>query len=133
LLARVHACIQKNPPGERRAGARPNAYDAELVELRDALAEAKAEDIPPLVEQMARVAALAASRRRDEKLPVDPASPYFAHLRLREPLRAGGSGAGTVAAAGEPNQRVRDVLIGRRGYIDRAARGQSVGWRDGAV
>src|SRR4029079_2882013 len=60
------------------------AYDQELLALRDQVAEAKPEDVAPLVEQMARVAALAAGRRREVALPVDPASPYFAHMRLRE-------------------------------------------------
>jgi DNA helicase-2/ATP-dependent DNA helicase PcrA len=110
LLARVHAAIDRRTAS--LAGAPPNArnaYDAELLELRDALAEAKPEDIPPLVEQMARVSALAASRRRDEKLPIDPASPYFAHLRLRDAPRPAGGGP----PRGE--SRARDVLIGRRG------------------
>jgi DNA helicase-2/ATP-dependent DNA helicase PcrA len=120
ILARVHLAIERRAPAS--LAPQPNAYDAELLELRDALAEAKPEDIPPLVEQMARVAALAASRRRDEKLPVDPASPYFAHLRLREPVRGAPS-----------RERTRDVLIGRRGFIDRASRVQIVDWRDAPV
>jgi DNA helicase-2/ATP-dependent DNA helicase PcrA len=122
VLSRVHRAV------DRRAAtphpATPNAYDAELLELRDALAEAKPEDIPPLVEQMARVSALAASRRRDEKLPIDPASPYFGHLRLRDPEGRSPPGA---------PPRVRDVLIGRRGFIDRGARVQIVDWRDAPV
>src|SRR5205823_3169435 len=53
LLLRVrHALEHLREGGMRRGTWQPNAYDAELVELRDALAEAKPEDIPPLVEQM---------------------------------------------------------------------------------
>src|SRR6516162_2679141 len=78
-------------------------YDQDLIDLRDQVAEAKPEDVAPLVEQMTRASAIAARRGRGRELPVDPASPYFAHLRLRE----GG--------------KERDVLIGKRGHIDRAA------------
>src|SRR5690348_9300455 len=59
-------------------------YDRELVELRDLIAEAKPEDLPPLIEQMARLQAIAARRGRSRTLPVDPNAPYFAHMRLKE-------------------------------------------------
>ncbi|HKA86320.1 MAG TPA: ATP-binding domain-containing protein [Haliangiales bacterium] len=74
-------------------------YDRELIELRDSMGEAKPEDLPSLVEQMARVQAIAARRGRSRSLPVDPLSPYFAHIRLRE------------------GDRERDVLLGRRGFV----------------
>src|SRR5262245_7178896 len=90
-------------------------YDQELIDLRDQVAEAKPEDVAPLVEQMTRASAIAARRGRGRELPVDPASPYFAHLRLRE----GG--------------KERDVLIGKRGLIDRAAGVQIVDWRNAPV
>jgi DNA helicase-2/ATP-dependent DNA helicase PcrA len=90
-------------------------YDRELLDLRDQVAEAKPEDVAPLVEQMTRASAIAARRGRGRELPIDPASPYFAHLRLRE----GG--------------RERDVLIGKRGLIDRAAGVQIVDWRNAPV
>ncbi len=71
---------------------------------------------------MTRVQALAAGRRGGKvALPIDVASPYFAHLRLRAQGRAG-----------EP-PREQDVLIGRRGLIDRAAGVQIVDWRDAPV
>ena len=99
-------------------------HDQELLELRDAIAEAKPEDLAPLVEQMARVTALAAGRRGKQLTPVDLQTPYFAHLRLRSTLgRAGRGNSG----------RSRDVLIGRRGFIDRAADIQIVDWRDAPV
>src|SRR5215475_9168964 len=64
-------------------------------------AEARAEDLPPLIEQMTRLAALKARLGGGKSLPVDITSPYFAHMRLKE---AGKS---------------RDVMIGKRGFIDR--------------
>jgi DNA helicase-2/ATP-dependent DNA helicase PcrA len=90
-------------------------YDQELISLRDQVAEAKPEDVAPLVEQMARASAVAARRGRSRALPVDLRSPYFAHMRLTE----GG--------------RERDVLIGKRGHIDRAAGIHIVDWRNAPV
>ena len=90
-------------------------YDEALISLRDQMAEAKPEDLPALVEQMTRVAALAGRYGKGRDLPVDPTSPYFAHLRLQE------------------GPRNRDVLIGKRGYIDRERRVQIVDWRNAPV
>jgi DNA helicase-2/ATP-dependent DNA helicase PcrA len=103
------------PEKERQAGL----HDAELLELRDAIAEAKPEDLAPLVEQMARVAAVAAGRRGKVVAPIDIQMPYFAHLRLRP--------------SAPPKALPRDVLIGRRGLIDRSAGIQIVDWRDAPV
>lgn len=102
-----------------RGEGRSLAHDAELIELRDAIAEAKPEDVAPLVEQMARVSAVAAGRRGKAAAPIDVQTPYFAHLRIRPstPARA----------------PARDVLIGRRGLIDRNAGIQIVDWRDAPV
>jgi len=90
-------------------------YDAELIELRDAVAEARAEDLPPLVEQMARVQALAAQRGRGDETPIDPRSPYFGHLRLEE-----------FSAA-------RDVLLGKHTYLAPDADIRIVDWRHAPV
>jgi DNA helicase II / ATP-dependent DNA helicase PcrA len=100
--------------GDGRAGVAAD-YDRELVELRDAIAEAKPEDLAPLVEQMARLQAIAARRGRSRALPVDPMSPYFAHLRLRE------------------GDRRRDVLIGKRGFVERGGAVPIVDWRNAPV
>lgn len=97
----------------------PDQTDAELLELRDALAEAKPEDIAPLIEQMTRLSAVAAGRRGKVVAPVDIQAPYFAHLRLRP--------------SHPPKASARDVLIGRRGFIDRGAGIQIVDWRDAPV
>lgn len=126
LLARVEEAMARRG-AEADEGPRPGiAYDQELIALRDQIAEARLEDQAPLVEQMARVAALAAGRKRETALPVDPGSPYFAHMRLREPEPG-------PPSPGPRPERVRDVLIGKRGYIDRAAGVQIVDWRDAPV
>jgi DNA helicase-2/ATP-dependent DNA helicase PcrA len=90
-------------------------YDAELIELRDAVAEARAEDLPPLVEQMTRVQALAAQRGRGDETPIDPLSPYFGHLQLEE------SGS------------TRDVLMGKRTYLAPDSDIRIVDWRHAPV
>ena len=98
--------------------ARPRTFvdDARtLIELRDALAEAKPEDQGPLLADMHRVEALSRQRGKGEGLPVDRRSPYFAHLRLRE------------------GDRLRDVLIGQRGFVERGGGVQIVDWRNAPV
>src|SRR5215203_2351909 len=89
--------------GEENEGPRIGAsdLDADLLSLRDQISEARAEDLPPLVEQMTRLAALKARIGGGKSLPIDIASPYFAHMRLRE------------------HGKSRDVMIGKRGFIDR--------------
>jgi DNA helicase-2/ATP-dependent DNA helicase PcrA len=63
--------------------------DEDLLSLRDQIAEARPEDLPPLIEQMTRLAALRSRLGGGKSLPVDIASPYFAHMRLREPAQGG--------------------------------------------
>ncbi|MCC6751861.1 MAG: DNA helicase UvrD, partial [Deltaproteobacteria bacterium] len=111
LLARVSSAL--STLSTEHAGA-PD-YDEALVDLRDQLAEAKPEDIAAIVEQMTRIAAVAQRYGKGRDLPVDPASPYFAHLRLDE------------------DDRLRDVLIGRRGFVDRSRQIQIVDWRNAPV
>jgi DNA helicase-2/ATP-dependent DNA helicase PcrA len=86
-----------------------------LIELRDALAEAKPEDQGPLLEQMHRIEALSRQRGKGDSPPVDRRSPYFGHMRLAE----GG--------------RRRDVLIGQRGYVEPGGGVQIVDWRNAPV
>ena len=88
---------------------------AALIEMRDALAEAKPEDQGPLLEQMHRIEALSRQRGRGDSPPVDRASPYFGHLRLEE------------------NGRRRDVLIGKRGYVEPGGGVNIVDWRHAPV
>lgn len=102
-------------------GPRTDAMEADLLELRDAIAEAKPEDVAPLVEQMTRITALSVGRRGKVAAPIEKQAPYFGHLRLKATT---GKSGGTQS---------RDVLIGRRGVIDRAAGIQIVDWRDAPV
>lgn len=89
--------------------------DKDLLSLRDQISEARAEDLPPLIEQMTRLAALKARLGGGRSLPVDITSPYFAHMRLRE------------------HGKTRDVLVGKRGFIDRSSNVQIVDWRNAPV
>lgn len=91
--------------------------DAQLIELRDAIAEAKEEDVPSLIDQMHQVAALSKKRGQGRSIPVDPKNPYFGHLRLRE-ARTG---------------RARDVLIGRHTMLDGGDGLSIVDWRNAPV
>jgi DNA helicase-2/ATP-dependent DNA helicase PcrA len=86
-----------------------------LIELRDALAEAKPEDQGSILEQMHRIEALSRQRGKGDTPPVDRKSPYFGHLRLDE----GG--------------RRRDVLIGARSFVEPGSGVQIVDWRNAPV
>src|SRR5262249_35775624 len=110
---RLRGGVRGNGEGDGAFARRD--YDEDLLALRDQVAEAKPEDVAPLVEQMTRTSAIAARRGQSRELPVDPASPYFAHLGLSE------------------NDRRRDILIGRRGLIDRASGVQIVDWRNAPI
>ncbi len=90
-------------------------FDRALIDLRDQVGEAKPEDIPALVEQMMRISAVSQRYGKGRDLPVDPESPYFAHLTLEE------------------GDRQRDVLIGKRGFIDRGRKVTIVDWRNAPV
>ncbi|MDB4967677.1 MAG: UvrD/Rep helicase family protein [Myxococcales bacterium] len=121
LLGRVHALLARGD--DRAPGGPPSGdFERDLIALRDQIADEKPEDLASLVEQMTRVQALAAGRRSGKvALPIDAASPYFAHMRIRAEGRSG-----------EP-PREQDILIGRRGLIDRTAGVQIVDWRDAPV
>src|SRR5512136_2062486 len=70
----------------RRARPRNVAKDDELLALRDEIGEARLEDVPALVAQMERLQEVSLTRAELETMLVDPRSPYFGHLRLRERL-----------------------------------------------
>ncbi len=91
--------------------------DAQLIELRDAIAEAKEEDVPSLIDQMHQVAALSRKRGKGRSIPIDPKNPYFGHLRLREAT----------------TRRERDVLIGRHTLLDDGDGLSIVDWRNAPV
>ena len=71
LLARVTSALSE--VGSQVAGA-PDFNDA-LINLRDQIAEAKPEDIGPLVEQMMRISAIAQRYGKGRDLPVNPSRP----------------------------------------------------------
>ncbi len=99
--------------GHPRLGA--SDLDADLLSLRDQIAEARAEDLPPLIEQMTRLASLKSRIGGGVQLPIDITSPYFAHMRLKE------------------KGKLRDVMIGKRGFIDRESNVQIVDWRNAPI
>lgn len=115
LYGQVQARVAMGDEADGRPQVGASDLDQDLLSLRDQISEARAEDLPPLVEQMTRLAALRARLGGGRSLPVDIASPYFAHLRLRE------------------NKKTRDVLVGKRGFIDRDANVQIVDWRNAPV
>ncbi len=114
LLGQVQA---RAALGDEDEGPRATTddVDSDLVSLRDQISEARAEDLPPLIEQMTRLAALRGRLGGSRSLPIDLQSPYFAHIRLKE----GG--------------KRRDVMIGKRGFIDRTSNVQIVDWRNAPV
>lgn len=91
------------------------SYDEELLSLRDQIAEARGEDLPPLVQQMERLQGIMARRAEVPAVRVDKNSPYFGHMRLTE------------------NGRSRDVLIGNGTYVDTDRGVRIVDWRDAPV
>jgi DNA helicase II / ATP-dependent DNA helicase PcrA len=115
LYGQVQARVALGDEDEGRPQVGAGDIDADLISLRDQIAEARPEDLPPLVEQMTRLAALRARLGGGKQLPVDITSPYFAHMRLRE------------------HGKSRDVLVGKRGFIDRQSNVQIVDWRNAPV
>ncbi len=112
ILERLQARLARVAAPERI-----ESLDDQLIELRDAIAEAKEEDVASLVDQMHQVAALNRSRGQGRDLPVDPNSPYFGHLRLRD----------------SKSSRQRDVLIGKRTLLDDGDGLSIVDWRNAPV
>jgi DNA helicase-2/ATP-dependent DNA helicase PcrA len=90
-------------------------YDQELLELRDAIGEARLEDVPALLAEMERLRNVANRRAEVVTGAINPASPYFGHMKLLE------------------NGRVRDVLIGNSTYVDIDSGVRIVDWRDAPV
>jgi DNA helicase II / ATP-dependent DNA helicase PcrA len=115
LYGQVQARVALGEDDDGRPQVGASDLDGDLISLRDQIAEARPEDLPPLVEQMTRLAALRARLGGGRQLPVDIASPYFAHIRLRE------------------HGKGKDVLVGKRGFIDRQSNVQIVDWRNAPV
>jgi DNA helicase-2/ATP-dependent DNA helicase PcrA len=100
---------------ERTVRTDSSDYDARLLDLRDQIASARMEDVPPLVQEMERLQALASRLREIEEVQIDLRSPYFGRLVLVE------------------NARQREVLIGRGTHLDTKAGIRIVDWRDAPV
>lgn len=112
LLARVSALLEK--VGEPAAPSEAPIV-AELEKLREQLlSRSDNKDMGALVQQWHRQSALLSQLRssRDNRR-VDPSSPYFAHLRLRE------------------GERERDLCLGRATCIEGGVR--IVDWRNAPV
>ncbi|MEZ4223659.1 MAG: 3'-5' exonuclease [Polyangiaceae bacterium] len=107
----AHVAERRGRPSER-----PEAnYDEQMIALRDEIATARQEDLPPLYELMDRLQRLAAHRRQSSEGWVDTRSPYFGRLVLQE------------------GERRREVLIGRSTYLDTQSGIRIVDWRDAPV
>lgn len=117
MAARVGRRIAKSlaERSEARAAEHRVRHDVDLIALRDQIGDARAEDVPALLAAMTRSAGVARVEGPKAAGLVDPAAPYFGHMRLQESGRA------------------RDVLIGKRGMIDRDAGVVIVDWRDAPV
>ncbi len=113
-LAKVQSHLAKRRSAEETRAPAKN-YDTELLSLRDQISSARTEDIPPLLEQMERLQALASRTVESEEQSVDPRSPYFGRMVLEE------------------NGRTREVLIGRGTYVDTKVGVRIVDWRDAPI
>jgi DNA helicase-2/ATP-dependent DNA helicase PcrA len=114
ILQRVLARLEQDALTDREV---IEDLDAQLIELRDAVAEAKEEDVASLVEQMHQVAALSRKRGQGRSVPIDARNPYFGHLRLHEQRSA----------------KARDVLIGKHTLLDNGDGLNIVDWRNAPV
>ncbi|HTM43943.1 MAG TPA: UvrD-helicase domain-containing protein, partial [Polyangiaceae bacterium] len=116
-LERVQGCLAER--ATHKIERKEIDYDSQLIEVCDQIATSRMEDVPPLLEQMERLQmqALAAQQRQKEQTEehVDPRSPYFGRMVLRE--------------AG----REREILIGRSTYLDPRSNLRIVDWRDAPV
>ena len=92
--------------------------EEELLRIRGELATAKGDDLGALQEQYhAQVSLLEQLRSARGKPQVDPASPYFGHLRVREEVDGG--------------LRTRDLCLGKATRIERGMR--IIDWRHAPV
>ena len=113
---RVLMRVQKNLAAQTIAPSNGGTdYDADLLALRDQIAEARAEDVPPLIQEMERLQQIANRRAQLSTPPVDSLSPYFGRMVLEE------------------GNRKREVLIGKATYLDGRTGIRIVDWRDAPV
>jgi DNA helicase-2/ATP-dependent DNA helicase PcrA len=112
-LERVVSHVQARPTAQ--VARRLIDYDRQLIDLRDQIAQARLEDVPPLLEQMERLQNLAARQGQSTTGHIDTRSPYFGRMVLCE------------------DGRNREILIGRSTYVDTRAGVRIVDWRDAPV
>jgi DNA helicase II / ATP-dependent DNA helicase PcrA len=113
VLRRVKRTLaEREAPRGRATGI---DYDAELLNLRDQILEARSEDIPPLIEEMERMQEVARRRAKVTEGNVDARSPYFGRMVIEE------------------NDKKREVLIGRSTFLDPRTGVRIVDWRDAPV
>lgn len=120
IVGEESACLSRVTRHFEQRKVRPartdsSDYDARLLDLRDQIASARMEDVPPLVQEMERLQALASRLREIEEVQIDLRSPYFGRLVLEE------------------GSRQREVLIGRGTHLDTKAGIRIVDWRDAPV
>ena len=111
LLATIRTKLLERPV---LAGASEGDMVAEMVRLREDMAQAKAEDQGAMLQQYDQLHALLTQiRNAKPSEDVDPDNPYFAHMRLRE-------GAGK-----------RDLYLGKATRIDNGLR--IIDWRNAPI
>lgn len=111
ILEQKRQIILENPVGFESA---EKELIEQLIVLRNEVLSAKEEDLPPLYNQMDNLnAALTAMKNNRNREEVDPDSPYFAHLRLKE------------------GKKVRDVFLGKATNLDHGLR--IVDWRNAPI
>ncbi len=113
LLAKT----QRQLVQENAARAAKTEFDTDLLSLRDQIADARLEDVAPLVSEMYRMQAIGAANGKGRALPVDIKCPYFGHLKLKDSLKP----------------KARDVLIGNRGFVKAGSEVAIVDWRNAPV
>ena len=111
ILEQKRQIILENPIGFENS---ERELIDQLIVLRNEVLNAKEEDLPPLYNQMDNLnAALTAMKNNRNREEVDPDSPYFAHLRLKE------------------GKKVRDVFLGKATNLDHGLR--IVDWRNAPI
>ena len=125
MAARVSRRLSRSLTAKSAVQGPAPELDAQLISLRDQMGEARAEDVPALLAEMMRLSAVRSVDAPEAQGAVDPRSPYFGHLRLEE----------TVFEPGRktPTEKRRDVLIGKRGLVDREAGVVIVDWRNAPI
>ena len=88
----------------------------DIIELRDALGEARRQDVPAIMAQMERLILITHQQDQFRKIPFpDVNAPYFAHMRIRE------------------NGRVRDLLLGSRNSLSRHLPCPIIDWKNAPI